>query len=871
MIAIIRVIVRLLLALRYRIELRGINDVIARGTRGVLFLPNHPSLLDPVMLISALHRRFRPRALADRDRIALPVVTKLSRITGAIPMPDPAVYGKEAKAAVAEALQTCVTTLHAGGNLLLYPAGSLARSAREELGGNSAVEHILAQAPEARVVLVRTRGLWGSMFGWASGEAPSLGRGLKRGLGYVLRSLVFFVPKRRVTITFAEPLDLPRDKSRVELNRYLESFYDIDPEQNLYVPRTLCERGAARVLPEPPRTRPEAAFAEVSPTVREQVASKLKELCDITSFSPELSLARDLGLDSLSRLELVSFVQEEFGHPCPNATMLETVGDLWLAAAGQAGLGAAALAPVPPAWFCARKTPIAVPEGETITEVFLRRAALEPTRAVFADQTSGVKSYRDLVTAMLVLAPVLRKLEGEHLGIMLPASVGASVFYLAALFAGKVPVMINWTCGARSMNHGVGALGVRHVLTARALVDKLDQQGVALGAVRERLLFVEDLGKRIGLGAKLWALLRARTSWRALRRLKPRDTAAVLFTSGSESLPKIVPLLHQNILANVRDVVASVRFVEDERLVGFLPPFHSFGLTATVALPVCSGLGAVFYPNPTEGGTLAKLIAAYRVTALVSTPTFLAGIVRAASDEQLQSLDLVVSGAEKCPDALYEVLAQRWPEVVVLEGYGITECSPVVSINRQDCPRRGTIGKLLPSLAHAVVTLDESARAINGAEGMLLVRGPSVFLGYLHHDGDSPFVSFEGKLWYRTGDLVREEQDGTLVFAGRLKRFIKLGGEMISLVAIEEALGKHAYQSDAAAAFAVQATAAESNPELVLFCVTEITRERANAALREAGLSALHNLRRVRKLDAIPVLGSGKTDYRALAALLAEV
>jgi long-chain-fatty-acid--[acyl-carrier-protein] ligase len=268
---------------------------------------------------------------------------------------------------------------------------------------------------------------------------------------------------------------------------------------------------------------------------------------------------------------------------------------------------------------------------------------------------------------------------------------------------------------------------------------------------------------------------------------------------------------------------------------------------------------------------LAGLIEHYGVTLLMGTPTFLNGIIRAAEDRQLHSLRLVVAGAEKCPAKIYETVQRRWPGLTILEGYGITECSPIVSGNTENDPRPGTIGRMLPSVEHVIRAVEGGGRAAAGQPGMLLVRGPSIFRGYLKYEGASPFEEFEGKQWYRTGDLVREDADGILTFTGRLKRFVKLGGEMISLPAIEESLLRTfaaGAEQDEGPVLAVESTPAETNPDLVLFTTKEIGRDEANQAIRQAGLSPLHNIRHIRRLEAIPVLGTGKTDYRALRALL---
>ena len=448
---------------------------------------------------------------------------------------------------------------------------------------------------------------------------------------------------------------------------------------------------------------------------------------------------------------------------------------------------------------------------------------------------------------------------------MLPASVGAGLFYVAALFAGKTPVMINWTTGSRNLVHALDVLGVDRVITAGALLTKLEGMGVDLSALAGRFVLAEDLRSRLTTRAKVSALVRSRLSWRSLRSVTPTHDAVVLFTSGSESLPKAVPLTHTNILTNLRDVLAAVHVEERDVLIGMLPPFHSFGIVVTTILPLCSGLRTVYHPNPTEAAVLARVVEAYRVTMLVGTPTFLNGIVRASKPGQLSSLRFAVTGAEKCPETVYEALRRACDRAIILEGYGITECSPIVSATRPERPQPGSIGKPLDSVEWAVVNLETNAAAPPEEAGMLLVRGPSIFSGYLKYAGESPFVAWGGKSWDRTGDLVRADETGYLTFEGRLKRFVKLGGEMIPLPAIEAVLLPHfTTEEDEGPPLAVEALGAAESPEIVVFAVRPTTRDEVNRLIRDAGLSPLYHVRQVIAVDRIPVLGTGKTDYRGL-------
>ncbi len=866
---VLAILVRPLVSLRYKLVVRGLDEISRHGRHGILFLPNHAALIDPVILTLLLYPRFRPRALADEYQINRSLLGRVAYLFGVRILPSLERQGAQAADETRAALGSTIDGLIAGENLLLYPAGRLKRQTQEEIGGASGVDTILRNAPGVRAVLVRHNGLWGSSFSFGyNGRMPSLGAGLINGLKALLLNGVFFMPRRRVVIEFAEPPDLPRDAGRKAINRYLESFYNADPAPNTLVPYRFWQGRAHRVVPDPIQRSTDADAAAVPAATRDLVLEHIKEQMGAGEVALEQHLARDLGFDSLASAELVTWIEREFGFSVGTPESLNTVADVVLAAAGR-GVSAlqADLKPVPAAWFPpATANRVSVPDAPSITRAFLAQAARGPGRALLADQPGGVRTYRNIVTALFVLKPVLEELDGEYLGIMLPPTAGAAVLYLAALFAGKTPVMVNWTTGTRNVRHSLDLLGVRHILTAEALVTRLKTMGVELGELGDRFLFVESLAPKIGTLRKLGALARSYLSWKPLERVRPRETAVVLFTSGSESLPKAVPLTHSNILANIRDVLAVATLYENDVLLGFLPPFHSFGLTVTLVLPCVAGVRVVYHTNPTEAALLARMMEAYKASVLVSTPTFLAGIVRVAEDRQLETLRLAVTGAEKCPDQLFETLRARCPKAIVLEGYGITECSPVVSANDQDAPVAGSIGRLLPSLEGAIVGLETNRRVQPGEAGMLLVRGPSVFGGYLNYTGNSPFVEFEGKQWYRTGDLVTSTADGTLFFQGRLKRFIKLGGEMISLPAIESVLVRHFREADDGPVIAVEAIGTAENPDVVLFTRDPVDRAVVNAWLRESGLSPLHNVRKVVEVTEIPVLGTGKTDYRTLKA-----
>ncbi len=861
---------RPLIALRYRVEVHGLRDVRSRGSRGILFLPSHLALIDPVILTAWLDPPFHPGAVADEYQLSQPIVGLVARLFGVRTLPDMERQGLSALSSTRAALDETVSALKRGENVLFYPAGRMRHGYREELRAASGAEVLVKAAPEARVVLVRQTGLWGSSFSRGfTGELPRFVPILVRGARKLLASGLFFMPRRRVVIEFVEPADFPRDAGRMEINRYLEAFYNERAPHNTYVPYTPWEQGGTREVPEPPVRHATGDPAEAPEATRRLVCDELARLTGRQQFALTDRLAQDLGVDSLAAADLVLWIEKEFGFSVGTPESLMTVGDVVLAASGK-GISAlqASVRPASGRWIAegaARRGRVDTAAGQTITEVFLNQAAKDPSRLVLADAPSGEKTYRELITGLLLLAPVIARLPGRYVGIMLPASVGAGLFYLAALFAGKTPVMVNWTTGSRNLVHALDLLGVEKVITAGALVSKLEGMGIDISPLAGRFLLAEDLRTRLTLPRKLVALLRSHVDWSPLRRAVPTREAAVLFTSGSENLPKAVPLTHANLLTNIRDTLRIMHLEEPTVLVGMLPPFHSFGLVITTILPLLSGLRTIYHPNPTEAAVLARLIEAYRVTLLVGTPTFLHGIVRAAEPGQLASLTIAVTGAEKCPDNVYRALRERCPDAIIVEGYGITECSPVVSANRPERQVPGSIGTLLPSVEGAIVGVEMPGRVPVGSSGMLLVRGPSIFGGYLNHAGESPFVEFEGRRWYKTGDLVRQDESGVIFFEGRLKRFVKLGGEMISLPAIEAVLAPMcSSDADDGPVMAVEAIGPPDSPEIALFASRPVEREQVNRWIREAGLSPLHFVRQVVRVDTIPVLGTGKTDYRAL-------
>ncbi|NMC64463.1 MAG: AMP-binding protein, partial [SAR324 cluster bacterium] len=574
--------------------------------------------------------------------------------------------------------------------------------------------------------------------------------------------------------------------------------------------------------------------------------------------------------------ELLSWLDERFAINDVEMTEVATVASVARIASGHISKRQISdTFIVPQQWFenLTRRPVPSVTEAVSIQEAFLKVAERMGDFVAVADERSGVLSWKRTKLAVLLLANEFRKVPQTHIGVLLPASVGASLVIMAVLFSGKIPVMLNWTAGRRNVEHAIKTCKLAQIISSEAFLDLID---IDLEYIEDKLLLVEKVKANIGLFSKLKALsLASKKTQKILSRLnldkvKQEDHAVVLFTSGSEADPKGVPLSHRNILSNVDGGFSHFHFDVKDVMYGFLPPFHSFGLTVCCFLPLTTGLRVVYHPNPNESRKLAAGCEKWGITIMAGTPTFLRGILRAGEKEQFKSLRILVAGAEKAPDSLFELVTSMTNDAQLVEGYGITECSPVVCGNRPYQPHAG-IGYPLKNVEMMIVHHETFEPLPEGERGLILIRGDNVFSGYLGNV-KSPFVEVNGKQWYNSGDLGFVKK-GAFHIAGRLKRFVKIGGEMLSLTAVEEALSNEWPGTiEEGPVLAVTSLEKEdgSRPELYLFAKKEIELEKANAVLVKAGFPNLVKISRVHLLNEIPLLGSGKTDIQALNRLVKE-
>lgn len=479
-------------------------------------------------------------------------------------------------------------------------------------------------------------------------------------------------------------------------------------------------------------------------------------------------------------------------------------------------------------------------------------------------------TYNQLVARAVILGRLIAPLAQRDapVGVLLPNAVGTAVVFFGLQLFGRVPAMLNYTVGVQGMRSACRTGGIRVVLTSRRFVEAAKLE-VAIKALGEdvAVVFLEDLRKHVGIVDKLAALLAApfvRVLYhKLLRAPKPEDPAVILFTSGSEGAPKGVVLSHANLLANAQQISARIAFSSQDRILNALPLFHSFGLTAGTLLPILAGMRTFFYPSPLHYRIVPEIAYDINATVLFGTNTFLKGYARYAHPYDFYSLRYVFAGAEKLQDEVRRMWMEKFG-VRILEGYGATETSPVLTANTPMDYRAGSPGRFVPGV-------DYRLEPVPGVErgGRLHVRGPNVMLGYLLADRPGALVpprSAFGSGWYDTGDIVTLDEDGFLHIQGRAKRFAKVGGEMVSLTLVEELAARTWPQAQHAAINLPD----EQKGEQVILLTSERDANRAAllARARSEGIGEINVPKRIVTVKTLPLLGTGKTDYTVAKALV---
>jgi acyl-[acyl-carrier-protein]-phospholipid O-acyltransferase/long-chain-fatty-acid--[acyl-carrier-protein] ligase len=504
---------------------------------------------------------------------------------------------------------------------------------------------------------------------------------------------------------------------------------------------------------------------------------------------------------------------------------------------------------------------------------FIKVAKRHWGRRAMADSTGQDLTYgRALIGAMVLGQVIAKRTVGEqNVGVLLPASVGSALSNLATCFAGRTPVNLNFTIGSEALRAAVAQAGIRTILTSKRFLAKAnlpEQPG---------MVFLEDLRGEIGALAKVAALLRARlmpVSWLARRYRGAGDSAdtlaTIIFSSGSTGVPKGVMITHWNILSNVDGLRQIFDLGPGDCFVGVLPLFHSFGFTGTFWFPLLMGCSVAYHPNPMDAKTVGELAERYRARMLISTPTFCQSYIRKCTPAQFAHLKYAIVGAEKLREPVALAFREKFG-VDLLEGYGCTEMAPVVACNRpavgpggvrQPGIRPGSVGLPIPGVKAQVVDQHTGEGPLVDREGLLLVHGPNMMVGYLDQPERTSEVMRDG--WYVTGDIARIDADGFIHITDRLSRFSKIGGEMVPHLKIEDAINDILGEVCCAVTAVPDDTRGE---RLVAFYTRrDVAPEALWDQLGDTELPKLWLPRRdnLVPIDEIPALGTGKTDLRRL-------
>jgi acyl-[acyl-carrier-protein]-phospholipid O-acyltransferase/long-chain-fatty-acid--[acyl-carrier-protein] ligase len=542
------------------------------------------------------------------------------------------------------------------------------------------------------------------------------------------------------------------------------------------------------------------------------------------------------------------------------------------------------------------------PHMKTLDRAFVEAARQRPWQFFMADGKTPQVSFGSALTKTVYIARRLRAQIGEQpmVGLLLPPSVGGALTNYALMLRGRVPVNLNYTSSNEVIASCAGQCAIDTVITSKAFLERFPGMEVPGRTVLlEDVLRAPRLTERLAALALAWLLpagllkrvlgatqvkpiadYAATATKNAVAKMDPMDQlATVIFSSGSTGDPKGVMLTHYNVMSNIGQVSQVFMLGGRDKVLGILPFFHSFGFTAGLWLPAVQGVGVVFHPNPLDAQVIGGLVQKYKVTFLVATPTFLQGYMRRCTPENFGSLQYVLVGAEKLQERVALAFEDQFG-IRPLEGYGCTECSPVVTVNGRDfrapgfhqvAARRGKIGHPLPGVCVRVVDIETGLPVAPGTQGMLLVKGPNVMRGYLGKPEKTAEVLRDG--WYTTGDIATMEEDGFLTITDRLSRFSKIGGEMVPHIRIEEKLQELSEVSEQV--FAVTSVADEKKGErlLVVHTLGNDALQKTIEKFAQCDLPTLWKPKanQFLRVDSIPVLGTGKVDLRGVKNLAASL
>ena len=488
---------------------------------------------------------------------------------------------------------------------------------------------------------------------------------------------------------------------------------------------------------------------------------------------------------------------------------------------------------------------------------FIESAKRNPNQVCVYDQATGRDlTYKQILLASLLIKDKISKGDKYYTGVMLPTSAGCMISILSVLMSGKVPVMINYSTGAdKNCEFARDRCGFKTIITTKKLLDKLEIKQ------DENMVLIEDLIQNAGGFSKLKAGVSSLTPKLFVSNGNESDTSIILFTSGSEKEPKIVPLSHKNILSNIEGLRERVDFNADDTFIAVLPNFHIYGLTTSFWLPLVCGSSIVAHTNPLEYEIIAKSIKKYQGTVLTATPTFFHGYNKKSVKGDFDSLRVTIAGGDKLSNHIREAFLEKHDKEIY-EGYGTTETSPVISFNAEGVHKVGSIGKPLSNVEVKIIDIDTDDKVEAGKIGKIYVKGDLVMNGYLGNIEETSLRMHGG--WYDTGDMGVLDEDGYLWHKGRLRRFVKVGGEMVSLVAVEDAL-ESILPKDCCCCV-VDTPHPIRGTEIVAAISGDYAEKELRSGLKKI-LPAISLPKKYIEFESLPMMGNGKVNFREVTKI----
>jgi len=493
---------------------------------------------------------------------------------------------------------------------------------------------------------------------------------------------------------------------------------------------------------------------------------------------------------------------------------------------------------------------------------FVHMAKKHAKKLAVIDKTTGRNvTYSRALIGALILSSKFKKYDKGFIGIMIPTSAGCALATVGALMSGRIPVMINYSTGAEgNAKYAQKKCKFKTIITSKALLEKISCP------VIDGMIMIEDIMESVTTGEKLKAALKTKLPvnmiLKGIHKGNENDPAAILFTSGSEKDPKAVQLTHLNIASNIENFGAYVKISDSDILLANLVFFHIFGLTVNLWVSFYYGMTMVTYANPLDFQTISTIAREEKPTIMVGTPSFFWGYLHKSDPGDFKTLRLMVAGADKCPDALREGYMNKHG-VTLLEGYGATETSPVISVNSHEFNRPGSTGKVIPGVQVRIESFETGEECKTREVGKVFVKGDSVMKGYY----DDPELTADALVdgWYNTGDMGFFDEDGFLWHAGRFKRFAKIGGEMVSLVKVENTLEK--FLPSGVSCCVVEVSDEKKGSYIVATVSTEVHKtEILRKMMKELPVIALP--RQFIVIKELPMMSTGKIDFRSVTKIV---